>query len=107
MTGAPATAPGRDDGRTGKEYALALYVVGATPASARAVANLARICREHLEDDFDLEIIDLYQHPERAAAADIVAAPTLVRTLPAPMRALVGDLSDEHKVLMVLGWHKP
>jgi circadian clock protein KaiB len=88
--------------------ALVLYVVGASPASARAVANLAHICRTYLEDeDFELEIVDLYQQAERAAGDDVIAAPTLVRHLPLPVQQVVGDLSDERKVLLALGRAAP
>lgn len=91
------------DDEDGQTCALVLYVVGATPASARAVANCARICREYLNDQVELDVVDLYEHPERAAEDDVVVAPTLLRTLPPPVRAIVGDLSDERKVLIALG----
>jgi circadian clock protein KaiB len=83
-------------------YVLRLYVTGQTPRSVRAVENLKRICDGHLGGRYDLEIYDLYQHPELAKAHQIVAAPTLIKKLPAPVRVILGDLSDEHRVLVGL-----
>lgn len=93
-----AATPRGDGGHVG----LVLYIAGAAPASTRALANVVRICREHLQDAYDLEVVDLYQQPDRAAGADVIAAPTLVRVRPAPTRAIVGDLSDERRVLLAL-----
>lgn len=83
-------------------YVLRLYVVGATAASQRAVANLSRICEEKLAGRYTLEVVDIYQHPELAAGEQIIAAPTLVRLLPEPIVRLVGDMSDREKVLVGL-----
>jgi len=81
---------------------LRLYVTGTTPQSLRAIANLRRLCEKHLAGRYDLEVIDIYQQPERAAAADILAAPTLIKQLPPPLRRLVGDLSNEERILVGL-----
>jgi circadian clock protein KaiB len=91
--------PKADDGA----YLLRLYVAGASPRSARAIANLKAVCEEHLADNYRLEIIDLFQQPALAAAEQVVASPTLVKTLPLPLRRLVGDLTDKDRLLMVLG----
>lgn len=79
-------------------YALQLYVTGSTPHSLKAIYNLKRFCEEHLED-YDLEIIDIYEDPNAARDAQIIAAPTLIKRLPAPLRRFVGDLSNTQKLL--------
>ncbi len=91
-----AAAPG--EGR----YVLRLYVTGQTPRSLRAIQNIRRICEEHLSGRYDLEVIDIYQRPSLAKGEKIIAAPTLVKSLPAPIRRFVGDLSDTEKVLFGL-----
>jgi circadian clock protein KaiB len=80
-------------------YILRLYVTGSTPRSLKAVYNLKRFCEEHLADDYDLEIIDIYKNPDAARAEQIIAAPTLIKSLPAPLRRFVGDLSNTQKLL--------
>src|SRR5689334_18115880 len=81
-------------------YIFRLYVAGATLASRRAIQNLKALCDSHLEGRFELEVIDIFQHPKLAEAEQIVAAPTLVRQLPLPIRKFIGDLSDlEGKLL--------
>lgn len=82
-----------------QKYDLHLYVVGATPRSTRAIANLRAICKEYLSGRFELEIVDLYRDPARAQVDQVVAAPTLVRRKPPPVRRLVGDLSHRDRVL--------
>ena len=84
-------------------FVLKLYVSGMTPRSRRAIANLQKLCEEHLLGAYDLEIIDIYQQPGLAKGAQIVAAPTLVKTLPLPLRRVIGDLSDPGRILLVLG----
>jgi circadian clock protein KaiB len=88
--------------REPETYVLRLYVTGSTPQSLRAIANLRHVCEKHLAGHYDLEVIDIYQQPERAEAADIVAAPTLIKQLPPPLRRFVGDLSSEERVLVGL-----
>lgn len=88
------------------KYILRLYVTGSTGRSLRAVYNLKKICEEHLPDDYDLEVIDIYKDPEAAREAQIVAAPTLVKKLPQPIRRFVGDLSNTQKILVGLDIYK-
>jgi len=85
------------------KFVLRLYVAGTRSASLRAVANIKRICDRHLSGRYRLDVVDLYQQPARAKEDNVVAAPTLVRTEPGPIRKIVGDLSDEHRVLAGLG----
>lgn len=84
-------------------YVLELYITGATPNSTRAVRNLRAICERYLAGRFELTIIDIYQQPELAQSARIIAAPTLVKKSPGLVRWLVGDLSDRPRVLRLLG----
>jgi len=84
-------------------YVLRLYVTGATVRSMCATENIRRICKEYLQDRYDLEVIDIYQYPKLARGEQIVALPTLIKKLPPPLRRLVGDLSDTEKVLFGLG----
>ena len=83
-------------------YRLRLYVAGASPKSLEAFANLKRLCEEHLANRYQIEIIDLLEHPLLARGDEIVAVPTLVRQLPAPMRRIIGNLSDTERVLLGL-----
>jgi circadian clock protein KaiB len=85
-----------------ERYVLRLYVTGQTPRSRRAIENIKHICEKHLAGRYDLEVIDIYQRPSLAAGERIIAAPTLVKTLPMPIRRFVGDLSDTEKVLFGL-----
>ncbi len=78
---------------------LRLYVTGTTARSARAIANARRACETHLAGRYDLAVVDIYQHPEAAQEHQIIAVPTLVRLLPVPLRRLVGDLSNNERVL--------
>lgn len=93
--------------RDQQKYVLRLYVVGATPASQRAIANITRVCEEHLAGRYTLDVIDLYQRPELAAGEQILAVPTLVRVLPEPLARVVGDLSDLNQVLVGLDLISP
>ena len=81
---------------------LVLYVAGQTPKSLAAIANLERICSEHLSGDYAIEVVDLKKEPRLARIHDVVAIPTLVRQLPVPIRKIIGDLSDTSKVLISL-----
>jgi circadian clock protein KaiB len=80
-------------------YILRLYIAGSTPRSRRAIENIRKICETHLEGRYDLEVIDIYQHPEAASKAQVIAVPTLVKTLPGPLRKIIGDLSETEKIL--------
>ena len=84
------------------KYVLRLYVTGSTPKSSRAIENLKKLCEAHLKDRYELTVIDLYETPEAAQRDQILCAPTLVKQLPAPVRRLIGDLSNTHRVLLAL-----
>jgi circadian clock protein KaiB len=81
---------------------LRLYVAGQTPRSLQALSNLKRICEDHLEGNYRVEIIDLLKKPQLAAGDQILAIPTLVRTIPKPARKIIGDLSNTERVLVGL-----
>jgi circadian clock protein KaiB len=83
-------------------YVLRLYVTGMTPRSTRAVENVRAICEEHLQGRYDLEVIDIYQQPTLAKGEQIIAAPTLIKKLPLPLRRVIGDLSSTERVLLGL-----
>ena len=83
-------------------YQLVLYVAGQSPRSLRAFANLQRVCDEHLAGHFEIEVIDLVEHPAMARTDDILAVPTLVRRHPKPARKIIGDLSNTERVLVGL-----
>jgi circadian clock protein KaiB len=86
----------------GERYVLRLYVTGMTPRSAQAIKNLQTICDEFLAGRYDLDVIDIYQQPVLTKGEQIIAAPTLIRKLPLPMRRLVGDMSNRERVLLGL-----
>jgi circadian clock protein KaiB len=85
-----------------RHYLLRLYVVGATAGSQRAIANLREICETELAGRYELQVIDIYQQPSLAEGEQIIAAPTLIKELPPPVRQLVGDMSDRDRVLLGL-----
>ena len=85
-----------------EHYVLRLYVTGMSPRSTEAFASIKAICEERLQGRYELEVIDIYQHPQLAIDEQIIAVPTLVKKLPAPLRRLVGDLSNEDRVLLGL-----
>jgi circadian clock protein KaiB len=87
-----------------KEYKweLRLYIAGNTPKSVTALNNLKRYCEEHLKDEYKIEVIDLLVQPQLAEGDQILAVPTLVRKVPVPIRKIIGDLSNEEKVLVGL-----
>jgi circadian clock protein KaiB len=84
------------------KYVLRLFIAGMTPRSRRAIENIKRICEQELENRYELEIIDIYQQPELAATDQIIAAPTLIKKLPLPLRKVIGDLSDTERVVVGL-----
>jgi len=84
------------------KYILRLYVTGSSTRSLRAITNLKKLCEEHLSDEYDLEVIDIYKDPDAAREEQIVAAPTLVKRLPRPLRRFVGDMSNTQKLLVGL-----
>jgi circadian clock protein KaiB len=84
------------------KYALTLYITGNTPQSSRAVINLKRLCNEHLMGRHNLKVIDIYQQPQMAKEAQIIAAPTLIKKMPMPIRRFIGDMSNEERLLIGL-----
>ena len=106
---APAKAKPSKPARTGaaretksETYVLRLYIAGQTPRSMAALANLKKICEEHLAGQYKLQVIDLLENPQLARGDQILAIPTLVRKLPMPMRRIIGDLSNNERVLVGL-----
>lgn len=89
--------------RTEITFVLRLYVAGATSKSARAIERIRGICDTYLKGRYELEVIDIYQHPESAGEEQVIAAPTLIKKLPQPIRRLIGDMSDEDRILIGLG----
>jgi circadian clock protein KaiB len=88
--------------QTRPKHVLRLYVTGVTGKSMRAIQNVRRICEEHLKGEYELEVIDLYKNLPLARGDQIIAAPTLIKRLPLPLRRLIGDMSDEARVLIGL-----
>ena len=86
-----------------QKYQLRLYVTGLTPRSTRAIKHVREVCEEHLAGQYDLEVIDVYQEPGRIVEDHIVAIPTLVKRNPAPVRLMVGDMSNRQRLLSGLG----
>lgn len=84
------------------KYLLRLFVTGASSRTGTAIANLRRICEQDLQGLYDLEIIDVLEFPELAETEKILATPTLIKSLPLPLRRVIGDLSDKDKVLLGL-----
>jgi circadian clock protein KaiB len=100
----PTTKATESAGRRAKKekYVLRLYVAGTTPRSQEAIRSITEICEEHLAGRCDLQVIDLYQQPVLAKGEQIIAAPTLIKKLPAPLRKLIGNMADKEKVLVGL-----
>jgi circadian clock protein KaiB len=94
--------PGETPGDDCERYILKLYVTGLTTRSARTVENLQNFCQKHLAGRYELQVIDVYQQPDLARTEQIVAVPTLIKKLPLPLRRLIGDMSDEERVLIGL-----
>ena len=88
------------------EYILRLYVTGSTPRSLKAISNLKQLCEEYLPGAYDLKVIDIYKNPDAVREEQIIAAPTLIKQLPAPLRRFVGDLSNTEKLLIGLDIRK-
>jgi circadian clock protein KaiB len=88
------------------EYRLRLYVAGQTPKSINAISNLKKICEESLKGRYKIEVIDLEKNPQSAREHDILAIPTLVRSLPPPIKKIIGDLSNRERVLAGLAVEK-
>ena len=92
-----------DDPSDPDRFRLRLFIAGTSSRSQRTIANLRAICAAHLAGRVDLEIVDIYQHPNLAEEGQVVAAPTLLKLFPLPVRRIVGDLSDLPRVLRGLG----
>lgn len=86
-----------------QQYTLRLYVAGLTPRSQEAIRNVTLICEECLAGRYDLEVIDVYQHPALARGEQIIATPTLIKKNPLPLRKIIGNMSDKAKLLSGLG----
>jgi len=93
VTAAPVTA----------NYVLRLYVTGTTPHSTRAIVNIRKICEEQLQGRYVLEVIDISRHPTLAEGEQIIAAPTLIKQRPLPLRRFIGDMSQTERILIGLG----
>jgi circadian clock protein KaiB len=102
VTKAPVRKKGGAPRRKKAKYVLRLYVTGTTGKSVRAIQNVRRICEEHLHGSYDLEVVDIYKNLPLARGDQIIAAPTLIKRIPAPLRRLIGDMSDEQRVLVGL-----
>ena len=85
-----------------QKYILKLYVAGMTPRSQEAIRTITAICEESLAERYDLEVIDLYQHPTLAKGEQIIAAPTLIKKLPLPLRKFIGNMADKERILVGL-----
>ncbi len=85
-----------------EKYVLRLYIAGLTPRSQVAIKNIKKICEEHLHGRYDLEVIDVYRQPVLAKGEQIIAAPTLIKKLPLPLRRFIGDLSETERILLGL-----
>jgi circadian clock protein KaiB len=85
-----------------ERYSLSLYVTGTTARSTKAIANIRALCDEFLKGRYELKVIDIYQQPDETMNAQIIAAPTLIKRLPTPLKRLIGDLSDRNKLIVGL-----
>jgi len=103
MASVPLQTPETDTRVAGTpEWQLKLYVAGQTPRSMAALTNLKRVCETHLAGRYQIEVVDLLVNPRLAAGDQILAVPTLVRKVPEPIRKIIGDLSNEERVLVGL-----
>ena len=89
-----------------QRYVLRLYITGMTRRSMQAVGNIRKICEEHLEGRYDLEVIDIHQQPTLAEGDQIIAAPTLIKKLPLPLRRFIGDMSNAERILVGMDLRK-
>ena len=85
-----------------QQYVLRLYVAGVTPRSQAAIRTVTTLCDEHLAGRYELEVIDIYQQPTLAKGEQIIAAPTLIKKLPVPLRRFIGSMMDKEKILVGL-----
>ncbi|MGZ5028264.1 MAG: circadian clock KaiB family protein [Methylobacter sp.] len=87
-------------------YILKLYITGTTPRSRKAIVNIRKLCEEHLQGRYDLEVVDISEQPSLAEGEQIVAAPTLIKKLPLPLRRFIGDMSQTERILLGLDLRK-
>lgn len=92
--------------RDQRMFRFSLFVSGATPRSARAIMNIKAICDKHLNGKYKIEVVDIYQQPERLSSDQVVAVPTLVKQYPLPVRKFIGDLSDTQRLVSGLNLEK-
>ena len=104
--GLPHSRPPVKQGGAPEKYVLRLYIAGVTPRSTQAVRNIKTICEAHLRGRFKLEVIDIYQQPALAKSEQIIAAPTLIKSLPLPLRRFIGDMSRTEKIIVGLDLRK-
>jgi circadian clock protein KaiB len=88
--------------RKSEKYILRLYIAGISVRSSAAIRSVTALCEEHLKDRYELEIIDIYKHPTLAKGEQIIAAPTLIKQLPQPLRRFIGDMADKERILVGL-----
>lgn len=93
----------REGEPTAVQLQLTLFVSGAAPSSIRAVRRLRDLCDQHCPDGYDLDVVDIYQQPEKVASRGVLAVPTLIRDMPLPVRVMIGDFTDEQRMLATLG----
>jgi len=105
MNGTARGLPPRPPRRQRDIFHLRLYVAGQTPKSVHALSNLRKICEEYLEAQYEIEVIDVIEHPHLASRDQVLAIPTLVRRLPEPIKKIIGDLSNTERVLVGLDLH--
>jgi len=103
----PSTSQPRAREPAAARLQLTLFVSGASPTSIQAVRRLRDLCDRHCPAGYDLDIVDIYQQPDKVAARGVLAVPTLIRDQPLPVRVLIGDFTDEPRVLAALGLPAP
>lgn len=98
----PSTDGKQGPGKGEEQYSLRLYVTGSTPKSLRAIARIKKLCETYLQGHYILEVVDLYQQPALAKGEQIIAAPTLIKKLPLPLRKFIGDMTNTDRILIGL-----
>ena len=99
----PSEPQTREGAPTAEQLQLTLFVSGASPTSARALHRLRDICDRHFASRYDLKVVDIYEQPAEVVSRGVLAVPTLIKELPLPVRVLIGDFTDEARVLAALG----
>ena len=103
MSSSPTEAPAQEGEPAQVRLQLTLFISGSAPISIRAVQRLRDLCDRHVPSGYDLEIVDIYKQPQVVASRGVLAVPTLIKELPLPVRVLIGDFTDEARVLTALG----